>query len=182
MNPPVFIPVYTFTQAPLCWVMSMLRRGRVLEIGSGSGIIALYGSSVEQVVCTDVVYEAALTTTVNAEMHGSGWRVWAIATDGASALREGVFDVVVINPPYLPLDPKDELDLAYAGGSDLRLFNHLIVEGLRASRSDGVVVFIVNDLLLEVIKRLWGRAGFRVRYFLVGRTPLDQLYLILLKR
>jgi SAM-dependent methyltransferase len=179
---PVFIPILTFTQGPLCRILAKLRKGKILEIGSGSGIIALCGSGRNQVVCTDILYEAALTTKLNAEIHGTGWRVGVVATDGASGLKNKAFDVVLINPPYLPIDPKDDLDIAYSGGLNLGRLNHLIVEGLRASKTGGRVIFIVNDLVLEALTDLWGRENVRLRYFFVGWTPLDKLYLIILKR
>lgn len=80
------------------------RDARVLDIGSGSGCIAI---SLERerpdldVVSIDVSVAALAVASRNAREHGSRTRFFA--SDLFDAIR-GDFDLIVSNPPYIPLD------------------------------------------------------------------------------
>jgi len=80
------------------------RDARVLDIGSGSGCIAI---SLERerldldVVSIDVSFVALAVASRNAREHGSRARFFV--SDLFDAIR-GDFDLLVSNPPYIPLD------------------------------------------------------------------------------
>lgn len=91
-----------------------LERGeRFLEIGTGTGLVALHAARLGPTVATDANREAAVLARANARRHGLSVQV--VQTNLAAGLR-GPFDVVAFNPPYLEGRPRDELDRAWAGG------------------------------------------------------------------
>jgi len=77
---------------------------RVLDIGSGSGCIAI---SLERerrdldVNSIDISVAALVVASRNARAHGS--RACFFASDVLDAVR-GEFDLIVSNPPYIPMD------------------------------------------------------------------------------
>ena len=85
------------------------RNGRVIDIGSGSGCIAI---TIERerpdlrVVSVDRSVEALAVAAINRARLQS--RVLLAASDLLSAVR-GTFDVIVSNPPYVPLPEYEEL-------------------------------------------------------------------------
>lgn len=87
----------------------MIRRG--VDIGTGSGAlavtIALEADGIEM-TATDVMDDALQKAKQNARMLGAA--VEFIKGDLARPLEGRLFDVIVSNPPYIPLDQWEQLD------------------------------------------------------------------------
>ena len=93
-----------------------LERGeRFLEIGTGTGLIALHAARLGTSVATEANREAAELARTNARRNRASLEV--VVTNLAAGLR-GPFDVVAFNPPYLEGQPRDPLDRAWAGGEE----------------------------------------------------------------
>ncbi len=91
-----------------------LRRGeRFLEVGTGSGFLAVHAARIARVVATDANPAAVRLARANAL--GNHVPMEVLATDLMTGLR-GPFDVVAFNPPYLEGPPADRLDRAWQGG------------------------------------------------------------------
>ncbi len=71
---------------------------RVLELGTGTGFLALHAARSARVVATDIHPEAVRVARRNANANGLALAV--VRTDLFRGLR-GAFDVIVMNPPYL---------------------------------------------------------------------------------
>jgi len=80
-------------------------RPRVLDVGTGSGAIAVsVAAQAPQalVTATDISRAALSVARRNAECHGVGGRVSFVQTDLLSGFRkEGNFDLILSNPPYI---------------------------------------------------------------------------------
>ncbi len=77
---------------------------RVLDVGTGSGCIAVtlaLERPDSRIVATDLSPGALAVAAANCREHGVGDRVRLVRADLLAALRPGVFDVVVSNPPYV---------------------------------------------------------------------------------
>ncbi len=99
---------------------------KLLEIGTGSGIIALHAAKKAIVVATDVNPEATKVTRLNAIFNGL--HVDVICCYMFEGLR-GKFDVIAFNPPYLNEEiGNDWTGRAWQGGS---AGDELIVEFLK---------------------------------------------------
>lgn len=93
--------------------IALEREERFLEVGTGTGLIALHAARLAAAVATDANREAVAVARANAARNGLALDV--VRTDLAAGLR-GPFDVVAFNPPYLEGRPRDGLDRAWAGG------------------------------------------------------------------
>lgn len=103
------------------------RGGRVLDIGTGSGALAVSlaaHAAESRVTAVDISEEALAIARGNAERNGADVRF--VKSDCFSALEDEVFDVIVSNPPYITREEMDGLmpevkrepELALYGGED----------------------------------------------------------------
>ena len=101
---------------------------RILEIGTGSGCIAVALARAfpgSRVVATDISPDALAVAARNVSRHALADRIELVETDLFAGL-EGQFDLIVSNPPYVPVDdvatfPPEyghEPRLALVSGSD----------------------------------------------------------------
>lgn len=104
---------YRFSvDAPILASWVKLKRGeRVIELGTGNGVIAVILArkfkEVSEIVAVEVQRELAELAKKNLELNGvSGW-TWVLEMDVREChrcLQAQSFDVVVSNPPYFPKD------------------------------------------------------------------------------
>ncbi len=87
---------------------------RFLEVGTGTGLVALHAARLAAAVATDANPAAVRLARANARRNHMSLEV--VQTNLAAGVR-GPFDVVAFNPPYLEGPPRDELDRAWAGGT-----------------------------------------------------------------
>lgn len=119
---------------------------KVLEIGTGSGIVsiqcALNGADV---VCGDINPRAVTLARRNAAANGVDIDVRE--TDVYSNI-EGRFDTIVFNLPYLPVEDEGELAKAWSGGPDgLGPLPRLLEGAPEHLLPDGRVVVVVSSLM-----------------------------------
>ena len=125
---------------------------RILEIGTGSGCIALSIASIfsdTEVVATDVSSDALDVASMNAKAHDSDNHVKIIESDLFENVN-GVFDLIITNPPYVPTEvmsdlPKEYLhepDLALAAGDNGLDFISRILHDAPPFLSDNGIVII----------------------------------------
>jgi release factor glutamine methyltransferase len=108
-----------------------------LEIGFGSGaVLASVSGRFRFSVGTDIVALEEARLALHA-------RVELVLADMARCFRDGVFDVVFFNPPYLPSETIE--DQAVDGGpTGVEVPVSFLEEGLRVLREGGVVVALLS--------------------------------------
>jgi len=118
-------------------------RPRILEIGTGSGCIAIACALVfpdATVVATDVSPEALAIAARNVARHGVAGRVALVRADTYAGIA-GRFDLIVTNPPYVPASELVDMPPEFAweprlalvgGGADGLDIVRRIVAGARA--------------------------------------------------
>ena len=122
------------------------RGGRVLDIGTGSGALAVSIAKLcpaAQVTAVDVSDTALRIASRNAQDHGVNVRF--VRSDCFCALEGGRFDMIVSNPPYIPPHEMAELmpevrcepELALAGGEDGLVFYRRIAQEAPAYLAPG---------------------------------------------
>ena len=152
---------------------------QVLDLCTGNGslgiLVALAFPEVT-VLGLDVSNDALEVARINIERHGLQQRMQLMLSDGLQQARfhapsQGVFDLIVCNPPYvnaqsmseLPPEFKAEPELALAGGTDGMDFVRQLLQDAPAHMSDHAV------LVLEI--------GHERDYFEAAFPTLDVVWL-----
>lgn len=152
--------------------------GRVLDVGTGSGAIAIALASERPqltVTAIDRSPEALAVAAVNVERHRLAGQI-ALAEGDLAALPDGPFEMVVSNPPYVPTADWEALmpevhdyepRLALDGGTDgldayrhlARQARHLLVPGgwllveVGIDQADAVATLFAEQGLTQVGQR-----------------------------
>ena len=157
-------------------------RGRVLEVGTGSGWVAARVASERDldVVGSDLNPHAAR----QARDRGVG----AVVADLLSPFRADAFDTVCFNPPYLPTDPDNEwgdwMEHALSGGESGRaLIEPFLADVGRVLAPDGVVLLLVSSLTgYDEVLELIDEAGFAAAPVVEESFPFETLTVLALRR
>jgi release factor glutamine methyltransferase len=89
---------------------------KVLEMGCGTGIIALHCAKAGGLVtAVDINPKAVDCARANAKVNGLDVKV--LHSDLFQDV-EGSFDLIIFNPPYVPDDIRGEIERSWAGGED----------------------------------------------------------------
>jgi release factor glutamine methyltransferase len=141
-----------------------LKARRVVDIGTGSGAIAitLALETGARVVGTDVSGAALKVAAVNG--HALGAEVAWLACDLGGALQSGGFDLVVSNPPYIAASERAGLerevrefepDVALFGGEDgLAIYRRLVPEAERLLTPGGWLVMELGHTSGEAVANM----------------------------
>jgi release factor glutamine methyltransferase len=160
-----------------------LERPRILDIGTGSGNLAIalaVRHKTAEVTAVDVSDPALAVARRNAEKHGVAGRIRFLHGDLFGPLEAGeLFDFIVSNPPYIPKGDIAGLErgvrdfephLALDGGADgFAVFDRLIAEASRWLKPGGY-------LLIEIGSPQEQRARARIEStpgYQLGPTLLD---------
>jgi release factor glutamine methyltransferase len=132
---------------------------RVLEIGTGFGLISTELAKVSAVVATDINPHASLCA------YRAG--VTVVQNDLFAGIR-GVFDLILFNPPYLPTLPEERIDdwleFALDGGKTGRsVIERFAAEAGRVLAPHGRILLLISSLTgLTEVCDLFSRHGFIV--------------------
>ncbi len=150
---------------------------RVLEIGTGTGIIAIFIAKMgAHVTAVDINPEAVKCARENARMNKVALNVFE------SDLFERVpkndpFDIIVFNPPYLPEDEEDEneksqLSLAWkGGGSGIEVTKRFLEEAHARLTEKGEIYAVLSSL--ASLDELFKEAHAHYSYYFVEEEKFD---------
>jgi release factor glutamine methyltransferase len=176
-------------------VLARVRRGRVADVGTGSGCIALSLATeggYDEVVGIDLSLDALRLAAEN--RRSTGGRVSLVQGNLCDALRPDSLDALVSNPPYLTAEEYAGLDrsvrdwepeLALGGGSDgLDAIARLLDTGLTVVRPGGWLALEIDCARAALCACRAGAAGWtdvaihadlfgRERYLLARRSDAE---------
>ena len=152
------------------WIAAARVR-RVLDIGTGSGCIAIAAAHAlpgARVDATDVSPLALALARSNVRRHRLGGRVKILRSDVFGALRGRRYDIIVSNPPYVPAAEMRRLPPEYH--SEPRLGLHALRNGLaiiarilagagRQLEPQGILVVETGDTE-SAVRRRWPSLPF----------------------
>ena len=150
---------------------------RVLEVGTGSGYVAveLVGRAA-QVVTTDINPHAVECARARG--------LAAVRTDLFAGLS-GPFDLVIFNPPYLPTAPEERIDdwLEHAldgGPTGRAAIERFIADVGRVLTLPGRILLLVSSLTgPDAVRELFAARGFVS--FIIDSEPLEGETLFVLR-
>ncbi len=162
-----------------------VRKGeRVLEFGTGCGLLAILAAKVGvQVVATDINPAALKCARANAVKHRVGDRIDFRLGDLFEPVVGEHFDLVIFNPPYLPVEPEEALcgplDRAWEAGPDgRRIIDRLLREMPNHLTPNGRVLFVQSSLAnISKTLRVLETSGFKVNT-IHKKLPFEELFLL----
>lgn len=132
---------------------------RILDVGTGSGAIAIaiaYHLPSAQIVAVDLSSAALEVAAANAARHGLTGRIHLLKSDLLDALPDGEtsWDVIVSNPPYVPMADRESLHpqvrdhepaaALFAGADGLDVYRRLIPQARAALRPNGLLALEIG--------------------------------------
>jgi HemK-related putative methylase len=115
--PTVFNPRVLRTGAFFAEIIAARRlgdRGEVLDLGTGSGVCAVFAARhARRVVAVDINPAAVRCATINAELNGLAGRIECRHGDLFAPLAGERFDTIFFNPPFLVGAPASARDAAW---------------------------------------------------------------------
>ena len=134
------------------------RRDKVLEIGTGTGLIAIIASKNCSTVTATDVNPYAIDCAVKNLIANKSYNVELRKGSLFEAVENEKFDLVLFNTPYLPTDEDervgDELDDAWDGGNDGRKIIDQFLEGLKDHLTPNGRVQLVQSSLSDIDKTI----------------------------
>ncbi len=155
-----------------------LKDKRVLEIGCGSGLLSILMSKKgAHVTAVDINEDAVEITKINAERNDT--KISALVSDMFEKVK-GRFDLIVFNPPYLPIGEDDVEDVTYSGGSSgreiIEIFLDTAPEYLNMA---GNLIFAISSLTDEgEVLHLIKEAGLHPRIIARQKIPWEELIVV----
>ncbi len=154
-------------------------RGPLLDIGSSVGQLPLLAAKagIFSVGC-EIDVCCLKASRINALINDVYTYYAPVACWGASCFRDNCFGIIVINPPFLPLDPSEQVDLAICGGGDLSLTKRLLESSIPILKEKGILLYTLSSFATRIIlprsKILKKRWGLFDHIFVLMFKKLDQ--------
>lgn len=169
-------------------------KGKVLEVGTGSGLSAIVAArkkEVESVIAVDSSDSALKTAGKNAAVNGVAEKIVFKKSNLFSTVKEK-FDCIAFNPPYLPSEPADKtcgsLKRVWEGGSTGRaVLDKFLREVKRHLKPKGSLLLLNSSLSSsrqegdgnEETRTALEKLGFQVR--VVGKQDFFFEHLVVFK-
>jgi len=176
-------------EAVLAWAQTQLKPLRLLDIGTGSGAIALALAANEpssEIIASDISIDALEIARDNALRLGLGDRIRFLQSDLLPAGEEP-FDAIVSNPPYIPspdaptlqrevLDHEPHTAL-FAGPDGLDIYRRLIPAARMGLREGGLLALEIGFGQQAALTHLlagWNDVRFLNDYANIPRVVLAE--------
>ena len=123
----------------------------VLEIGTGSGIVAMYASRLtDKITVTDINFDACELARKNFEENNIG-NIEILFGNLFEPVKNRKFDVILFNTPYLPTEDgevlEDTINYAFDGGLNGRKVIDLFLNEVGNHLNDGGIVQMIQSSL-----------------------------------
>lgn len=164
------------TEVLVEWVLEHIKdikRPKVLDIGTGSGVIAIsiaFHNTWADVFASDISSSAIEKAKHNAVINNVSGKVRFFESNLFVDVSEKEFDLIVSNPPYIPAGEVKgmqkevalyEPHLALFGGEDgLDFYKRIIPEALSYMKDGGILVFEAGHDQADAIEAIMVSAGY----------------------
>ena len=177
--PAVFHPGFFFsTRLLLRYIAKMpLKDKSFLELGAGSGLIAMYvAREGAQVTASDINQVAIHSLEMNSRSNRIS--ITVIHSDLFTNIPLQRFDMIAINPPYYKKQPKTPAEYAWYCGEQGEYFQQLFNSLQWYMHPQSTVLMVLSDGCdLEMIKGMAAEHGFRLNCVFEKKNWLEVNYI-----
>jgi len=130
----------------------LIKEGQsVLEIGTGSGIVAMYASKLtDEITVTDINFDACRLAEKNFRENGIE-NIEILFGNMFEPVKNRKFDVILFNTPYLPTEEgevlEDTINYAFDGGLNGRKVIDVFLNEVRNHLNKGGIVQLIQSSL-----------------------------------
>ena len=151
-------------------------RGNVLDMGTGSGVIAIEAAQYAKEVSAVDINPAAVAY-VKKQVERQELRNLSVTKSDLFQNVKGRFDTIFFNPPYLPDDPRLQ-DLALDGGKQgYEVIQRFLEQAKRHLKADGVVLLLFSSLSKpKKIYQLLRANGYKYQRLSRLKLDFEELY------
>lgn len=151
----------------------------VLDVGTGTGILALVAAGkASKVLGVDINPEAVELARNNAKLNGLP-NVESRLSDLFTNVGDR-FDLIVFNPPYLPVKEDGLLELSWSGGErGVEVVERFLGEVKDYLKPRGRILMVASSLNgLRAVERKFIENGLSFRVLAEKKIPFEMLYVI----
>lgn len=146
ITPGVFHPKFFYSSKIFAeFIESLtLKNKRVLDLGAGSGILALNVAKSGGIsTASDISDLAIQNVKINAELNIL--KISIIKSDLFDDIPKQIFDYIFINPPYYEKNPENEPDFAWYCGNEFQYYSKLFDQITDYINVDSKVFMILSE-------------------------------------
>lgn len=182
--PAVFHPGFFFsTRLLLRYIATLpLKNRSFLELGAGSGLIAMYAAREgAQVTASDINPVAIHSLEMNSRSNCIALTI--ITSDLFANIPKQTFDIIAINPPYYKKQPQTPAQYAWYCGEQGEYFQQLFSSLQPYMHTQSIVLMVLSDGCdLQMIFGMALSNGFKLHCVFEKRNWLETDYIFRVDR
>lgn len=155
---------------------------KLLELGSGTGMLSVFASSAgAMVIATDISEKALQNTRMNMQLHEQLFRI--IKSDMFSSIPAEIFDYIIVNPPFYNRNPVTEPDYAWYCGNDFQYFSKFF-SGLEkhADENTNVIMILSEDCNIKKITGIAEDNRWKMLLLYSTKNLMERNYIFKIER
>lgn len=167
---------------------------RVLDIGTGSGCLAVEiakNPAVQDIVAVDICKNALDTAEKNAIYHKVKHKIKFVHSDLFSKIDEK-FDIIVSNPPYIPLKEKQGLQaevrdfepksaLFASDDEGVEFYEKIIMQSAKYLKKSGFIIFELGINQSSTVKKMLEENNFKNIEIVKDLSLIDRIIIAQIK-
>jgi len=154
--------------------VSQFANGKVLDMGTGSGILAKSAmKNTKDVLAVDVNEEVVKLV--------SGQGIKTVKSNLFDNIQDK-FDVIIFNPPYLPTSKYKDPALD-GGGKGYEVIERFLRKAGDYLRDEGIILMLYSSFTKpRKVKQIIRKSGFEVEILEEKKLPFEKLYVVRLSK
>ena len=154
-----------------------LKKKKILEIGSGSGFLAiLMEQQGAEVLASDINEEAVKAVKLNAKNNNIDLKV---ISSNLFEKVEGNFDFIIFNPPYLPEKTLHRDNQYYGGKTGREVIQKFIENSGKHLKKNGRIFIVFSSITGEKeIIEIFHSYGFISKVLARQKVPWEELIVV----